>query len=49
MDSKFDFSKFELSAIFFCDDCKRFRYGSYHTNILEIYYFTIHQNFNDLF
>ena len=24
MDSRFDFSKFEVSAIFFCDDCKRF-------------------------
>ena len=24
MDSRFNFSKFEVSAIIFCDDCKRF-------------------------
>ena len=28
MDSRFDFSKFEVSAIFFCDDCKRFTAAS---------------------
>ena len=33
MDSRFDFSKFEPSAIFFCDDCKRFTIAALNSSI----------------